>query len=90
MPFAKPSQAHTYLEAHFQKHLARTQSFLRQPSISAQNIGVRQCADILHSWLGEQGPYVKYHGSEILSFMQNGRLVLRGRSSFMACMMSNR
>ncbi|HLB46816.1 MAG TPA: M20/M25/M40 family metallo-hydrolase [Anaerolineales bacterium] len=59
-----PHQTHTYVDSHFDEHLARTQTFLRQPSISAQNIGVRQCADLLRGWLIERGAYVEYHGSD--------------------------
>lgn len=57
-----PHQTHAYLDAKFPEHLARTQVFLRQPSISAQNVGVRQCADLLRGWLIDQGAYVEYHG----------------------------
>jgi acetylornithine deacetylase/succinyl-diaminopimelate desuccinylase-like protein len=59
-----PQKAHTYIDAQFPAHLARTQTFLRQPSISAQNLGVRQCADMLRNWLIELGAYVEYHGSD--------------------------
>src|SRR3990172_4712725 len=59
-----PHQTHTYVDSHFDEHLARTQTFLRQPSISAQNVGVRQCADLLRGWLTAGGAGVEYHGSE--------------------------
>jgi len=59
-----PVQTHAYFDTHFDEHLARTQMFLRQPSISAQNLGVRQCADLLRGWLIEQGAYVEYLGSD--------------------------
>ena len=59
-----PVQTHAYLDTHFDEHLVRTQRFLRQPSISAQNLGVRQCADLLRGWLVEQGAYVEYVGSD--------------------------
>jgi acetylornithine deacetylase/succinyl-diaminopimelate desuccinylase-like protein len=61
---ALPAKAHAYIDAQFAAHLARTQTFLRQPSISAQNLGVRLCADLLRSWLIELGAYVEYHGAE--------------------------
>ena len=64
MPIPLPEKAHAYLDAQFPEHLARTQTFLRQPSISAQNIGVRQCANLLRSWLIDLGAYVEYHGSD--------------------------
>jgi len=59
-----PHQTHDYIDTHFDAHLAHTQTFLRQPSLSAQNMGVRQCADLLRSWLIERGAYVEYHGSD--------------------------
>jgi len=59
-----PVQTYAYVDSHFNAHLARTQAFLRQPSISAQNIGVRQCADLLRSWLIERGADVEYFGPE--------------------------
>ncbi len=62
MALLLPANAHTYIDEHFDAHLARTQTFLRQPSISAQEIGVRQCADLLRSWLIAHGAYVEYHG----------------------------
>jgi acetylornithine deacetylase/succinyl-diaminopimelate desuccinylase-like protein len=58
-----PKSSHTYVEEHFGAHLDRTRAFLRQPSISAQNIGVRECADLLYRWLVEHGARVEYHGS---------------------------
>src|SRR3990172_1357781 len=64
MSTSLPLQTHAYLDAHFAQHLARTQSLLRQPSISAQNVGVRECADLLRGWLLERGAAVEYHGAE--------------------------
>jgi len=59
-----PLSAHHYIDTHFDEHLKRTQEFLRQPSISAQNVGVRQCADLLRGWLTERGATVAYHGRD--------------------------
>jgi acetylornithine deacetylase/succinyl-diaminopimelate desuccinylase-like protein len=59
-----PTQAHDYIDAHWDAHLARTREFLRQPSISAQNVGVRQAADLLRGWLEAEGARVEYHGRE--------------------------
>lgn len=59
-----PGQAHDYLDAHWDKHLECTREFLRQPSISAQNVGVRATADLLRSWLEARGAQVEYHGRE--------------------------
>ena len=64
MPANLPSQTHACIDAHFEEHLARTQAFLRQPSISAQNVGVRQCADLLRGWLSARGAQVEYHGRD--------------------------
>ena len=64
MALKLPLPAHTYVEAHWSAHLARTREFLRQPSISAQNIGLREAADCLRDWLNERGAEVSYHGLE--------------------------
>jgi acetylornithine deacetylase/succinyl-diaminopimelate desuccinylase-like protein len=64
MTFALPLQAHAYLDARWPEHLARTQAFLRQPSISAQNVGVRAAADLLRGWLAALGARVEYFGRE--------------------------
>ncbi len=64
MTLQLPGPTHAYLDAHFDAHLARTRTFLRQPSISAQNMGVRQCADLLRGWLVERGAYVEDHGPD--------------------------
>ncbi len=53
-----------YLEAHWPEHLARTQAFLRQPSVSAQGWGVRECAELLRGWLIAAGAAVELHGRE--------------------------
>jgi acetylornithine deacetylase/succinyl-diaminopimelate desuccinylase-like protein len=57
-----PLSAHLYTDAHWETHLERTREFLRQPSISAQNNGVRAAADLLALWLRERGATVEYHG----------------------------
>lgn len=57
-----PTAALDYLNAHWPAHLARTQAFLRQPSVSAQNWGVRETADLLRGWLLERGAQVEFHG----------------------------
>lgn len=59
-----PDTTHTYIDSCFDRHLDRTQTFLRQPSVSAQNLGVRDCADLLCRWLIERGARVEYHGAE--------------------------
>jgi acetylornithine deacetylase/succinyl-diaminopimelate desuccinylase-like protein len=59
-----PVKAHGYIDAHWDKHLEGTREFLRQPSISAQNVGVRATADLLRGWLEARGARVEYHGRE--------------------------
>jgi acetylornithine deacetylase/succinyl-diaminopimelate desuccinylase-like protein len=57
-----PLPAHTYLDAYWTTHLEQTREFLRQPSISAQNLGVRPTADLLSTWLRARGAQVEYFG----------------------------
>ena len=64
MPLKLPLPAHTYVDTHWDAHLARTREFLRQPSISAQNVGLRETADCLRAWLMDRGAEVSYHGEE--------------------------
>jgi acetylornithine deacetylase/succinyl-diaminopimelate desuccinylase-like protein len=59
-----PTSTLQYLSAHWNQHLARTQAFLRQPSVSAQNWGVRQTAEMLRGWLEERGGRVRFFGRE--------------------------
>jgi acetylornithine deacetylase/succinyl-diaminopimelate desuccinylase-like protein len=59
-----PTRVFDYLAAHWPEHLARTQTFLRQPSVSAQNWGVRECADLLRGWIEERGGRVRYFGRD--------------------------
>ncbi len=35
-----------YIDQHFAEHLAATQRYLRQPSISTQNVGIQDCAEM--------------------------------------------
>jgi acetylornithine deacetylase/succinyl-diaminopimelate desuccinylase-like protein len=57
-----PSDAHTYLDEHWDEHLERTREFLRQPSISAQAVGLRETADCLRAWLEARGARVDFFG----------------------------
>jgi acetylornithine deacetylase/succinyl-diaminopimelate desuccinylase-like protein len=36
-----------YIDAHLGEHISRLQEFLRQPSVSAESYGVRECAELL-------------------------------------------
>jgi len=44
-----------YIDAHLNEHISRMQEFLRQPSVSAENYGVRECAELLKSYLANLG-----------------------------------
>lgn len=39
-------QIFDYIDQHFAEHLAATQRYLRQPSISTQNVGIQECAEM--------------------------------------------
>jgi acetylornithine deacetylase/succinyl-diaminopimelate desuccinylase-like protein len=47
--------ARTYLEAHFDRHLSRLQSFLRQPSVSVDGEGIEACARLFVELLQDAG-----------------------------------
>lgn len=64
MSLVLPLPAHIYVDEHWDTHLERTRAFLRQPSISAQSIGLRETADCLRGWLEARGATVSYHGDE--------------------------
>ena len=36
-----------YIDANIDKHIVKVQEFLKQPSVSAENYGVRECAELL-------------------------------------------
>ena len=44
-----------YIDLHVDEHVAKVQEFLRQPSVSAENYGVRQCAELLRDYFKEAG-----------------------------------
>jgi acetylornithine deacetylase/succinyl-diaminopimelate desuccinylase-like protein len=44
-----------YIETHFEEHLSRLQELVRQPSISAENRGVRECAELVRCYLKDLG-----------------------------------
>lgn len=46
---------HALLERRAEAHLGALQEFLRQPSISAQDVGVRECAELVVSYLQRLG-----------------------------------
>lgn len=46
---------HRYIEEHKDEHIARIQEFLRQPSVSAENYGVQDCAELLADYYRRLG-----------------------------------
>ncbi len=44
-----------YIDQHFDEHLAATQRYLRQPSISTQNLGIQECAEMTAEMLRDLG-----------------------------------
>jgi len=44
-----------YIDHHYDEHLSKLQELLKQPSISAENRGVRQCAELVKSYLVDLG-----------------------------------
>jgi len=44
-----------HIKKHYDEHLGRLQEFVRQPSISAENRGIRECADLIKRYLTELG-----------------------------------
>lgn len=51
----KRAAIHQHIEANLQAHIAKIQEYLRQPSISAQNIGIRECAELTRQYLAALG-----------------------------------
>lgn len=44
-----------HIDQHYREHLDKLQEFVRQPSISAENRGVRECAKLVKSYLEDLG-----------------------------------
>ena len=38
---------HQYIDQHIDKHIAHIQSWVRQPSVSWDNLGVAECAELV-------------------------------------------
>lgn len=47
--------AHGYIDAHLPQHIARIQEYIRQPSVSAENRGIKECAELTRQYLAEAG-----------------------------------
>ena len=46
---------HAHIERNKSAHVAKLQEYLRQPSVSAQNIGIHKCAELLMSYYQDLG-----------------------------------
>lgn len=44
-----------YIDKHYEDHVKKLQEFVRQPSISAENRGVRECAELIKKYLTDLG-----------------------------------
>ena len=49
------SQIYDHIDRHFDEHLAATQRYLRQPSISSKNLGIQACAEMTAEMLQSLG-----------------------------------
>jgi acetylornithine deacetylase/succinyl-diaminopimelate desuccinylase-like protein len=55
-PYAgKHQDVHDYIDRHFDEHVAKIQTFLRQPSVSAQSLGIKETAQMVVEMLKEIG-----------------------------------
>ena len=48
-------QIHGHIDEHLDGHIARIQEYVRQPSIGGENIGMRECAELLLSYFQDLG-----------------------------------
>ena len=62
-----------YIDKHFDEHLTTTQDYLRQPSISAQNLGIQKCAEMTRDILRGMGAQAH------LVPLENGHPVVYGQ-----------
>lgn len=44
-----------YIDVHLEQHISKLQDFLLQPSVSAENYRVRECAEISKGYLADLG-----------------------------------
>ena len=52
---ATVKKIHKYIDDHKREHIAKVQEFLRQPSVSSWNMGVKECAEILRGYFKQIG-----------------------------------
>lgn len=48
-------EVYRYIDQHVEEHLQRLQELVSQPSISAENKGIRECAELIKSYLRDLG-----------------------------------
>lgn len=53
-----------YIDANAEEYIKDLQTFVRQPSISAQNIGLRECADLVKQMMDDDGLDAHLHELE--------------------------
>ena len=46
---------HTFIDRNLPAHIERIQEYLRQPSVSAENIGIQECAELTRRYLAAAG-----------------------------------
>jgi acetylornithine deacetylase/succinyl-diaminopimelate desuccinylase-like protein len=47
--------AYRYIDQNLEKHIEKIQEYLRQPSVSAENIGIKECAELTRQYLAAAG-----------------------------------
>ncbi|MGH9860085.1 MAG: hypothetical protein ACRD5F_08695, partial [Candidatus Acidiferrales bacterium] len=47
--------AHAHIEKNLPHHIEKIQEYLRQPSISAEGTGIKECAEMTRRYLAEAG-----------------------------------
>ena len=52
---ATVKKIHKHMEDHKREHIAKIQEFLRQPSVSSWNMGVKECAEMLRNYFQKMG-----------------------------------
>jgi acetylornithine deacetylase/succinyl-diaminopimelate desuccinylase-like protein len=52
---AEIKKIHAYIDAHRDEHVRKIQEFLRQPSVSSWNLGMKECAEILVGYFRQLG-----------------------------------
>lgn len=55
VPTDELASVFAWIDDHLEEHVARLQEFVRQPSISAESYGIRECAALLRGYLADLG-----------------------------------